>query len=167
MIELMRTTLHATMAVTGLNSKELSKVLKAGKKPAEMRSTADKEQWIAKELINNPDVGVDDLIGYLGTEAEGDPLNVTNRLDSVIKKAKGSMVDELVSGANINTLRTIDKTESSNRGRAVMIHQIAQTMSEEEAKQFYIDSYIYFGVKYGVETVKNQVINETLKYGDE
>jgi len=100
-------------------------------------------------------------------EVEGDPTHATQKIDAIIKKAKGDQVNELVSGENINTLRTIDKAETSNRGRAIFIHQIAQTMDADEAKQFILDSYIYFGVKYGVETVKSQNIADVLKYGKE
>ena len=73
-------------------------------------------------------------------------------------------MNELVSGQNINTLRTIDKTEISNRGRAVFIHHIMETMDTDEASQFLLDSYIYFGVKYGVETVKSQMLADILKF---
>lgn len=163
-IEILRTSVNATMAVTGLHSKEMSKILKEGKRPIEKRSTADKEQFIAKEIMNDAGIGVDDLVGYLSKEIEGDPKNAMGKVDQVIKKAKGSMVDDLVSPANINTMRVIDKAESSNRGRAIYIHQIAQSLPEEERAQFYIDSYIYFGVKYGIETVKSQILSEILKY---
>ena len=47
-----------------------------------------------------------------------------------------------------------------------MIHKIAAELDEKERQQFYLDSYLYFGVKYGVETVKSQIANEILKYGN-
>ena len=164
LVEFLRTSVNATMAVTGLHSKELSKILKEGKKPIEKRSTADQEQWIAKEIMSDAPAGIEDMLGYMAKEIEGDPTNAMGKVDQIIKKSKGSMVDDLVSAKNINTMRIIDKSETSNRGRAVYIHQIAQSLPEEERAQFYIDSYIYFGVKYGVETVKSQMLTEILKY---
>ena len=164
LIESMRLAQYGVMMGTGLYSKELSKITKAGKKPIERRSTQDFEQFIASEMMDNPSKGVEDLLEYLMVEVEGDPTNATNKIDSVIKKAKGDQVNELVSGANINTLRTIDKAETSNRGRAIFIHQIAESMSEADKSQFILDSYVYFGIKYGVETVKSQIIADILKY---
>jgi len=162
--EMMRAGLYGVMSMTGLYSKELAKIAKSGRKPFEKRSTKDIEQWIAGELMKGADAS--DMIEYLQTEVAGDPMNALAKIDTIVKKAKGSQVNELVSPANINTMRVIDKAETSNRGRAVMIHQIAAELDEKERQQFYLDAYIYFGVKYGVETVKSQIANEILKYGN-
>jgi len=164
MAEMMRAGLYAVMSMTGLYSKELAKIAKSGRKPFEKRSTKDIEQWIAGELMKGADGA--DLIEYLQTEIAGDPMNAMRKIDTIVKKAKGSQVNELVSPKNINTMRVIDKAETSNRGRAVMIHKIAAELDEKERQQFYLDSYLYFGVKYGVETVKSQIANEILKYGN-
>lgn len=165
LIESMRVAQYGVMMGTGLYSKELAKMSKAGKKPIERRSTQDFEQFIASEIMGGDSKrGVKDLMEYLMIEIEGDPSNATNKIDSIIRKAKSDQVNELVSGKNINTLRTIDKTEISNRGRAVFIHHIMETMDTDEASQFLLDSYIYFGVKYGVETVKSQMLADILKF---
>lgn len=168
LIETGRLTLLGIMAGTGLHSKELSKILKEGKKPMERRAEADIERWIGNEIMAGNEVGLDEMIDYLNTEIEGDPTNAMSKIDSIIKKAKGSteVMESLVSKENINTMRVIDKSETSNRGRAIMIHHIAKDMSPEEAKQFVLDSYLYFGIKYGVETVKSQAIADILKFGN-
>jgi hypothetical protein len=168
LIETGRLVLLGIMAGTGLHSKELSKILKEGKKPMESRAETDIERWIGNEIMAGNDVGLDEMIDYLNTEIEGDPTNAMSKIDSIIKKAKGSneIMESLVSKENINTMRVIDKSETSNRGRAIMIHHIAEDMSPEEAKQFVLDSYLYFGIKYGVETVKSQAIADILKFGN-
>jgi len=71
LIEGLRIAQYGIMMGTGLYSKELAKITKAGKKPIERRSTQDYEQFIAGEIMDNASVGVQDMLEYLDGRSRG------------------------------------------------------------------------------------------------
>jgi hypothetical protein len=144
---------------TGYFAKESVAAIKMRERQIGKRGVTNENEAIGRMIVNEGE-GIDLMMDKVTGKIKDDPMSVESTANAVMgdKTLKSVTADALPSKKYINTLRDIDAKTDDARDAAMAAKRVMDSMSPQEADEFFVDLLLYYSLKKGETAVADIIL---------